>query len=170
MRAAVESRNRVLLCLTIGGLLLAGWLTVTPGRAGASGQFQLRAAHSGLCVTMDGSAVRQASCVPANTDTNMFVLQPSDDGSHRIVKLGTNRCLAVKDGSLALRAPIIVEGCNGDWRQQWWINDNGATDQYREYVNRRSELCMDVRGALTTPTDIWQYTCHQGDNQRFLFF
>jgi hypothetical protein len=165
MTAVMRSSKRILLLLAATALLVAGWVAVTPERADASTVYQLRAEHSGLCVTTNGLFVRQDSCA-INTATNVFVLQPSDNGSYRIVKPDPDRkCLAGK-GSILKPAYIIAESCSGDLRQQWWVNGYG--DETYEFVNRRTELCLDVYGGYLGPgIALIDYTCYQDYNQRF---
>jgi hypothetical protein len=169
MKAIVRSRRSLLRCVAASMLLLPGVLAFTSGAAHASDRVQLQVGHTGQCIHVNIFPIDGGTCL-LNTDTNILELQPSDNGTYRLVKLGTNKCLGVYNGSLSPGTVIVLEGCNSNWRQQWWINDNGYGNNWREFANRRSELCLEIPN-VPTAANPWlalqQSTCTQGTNQWF---
>jgi len=141
-----------------------------------SAAFTLRARHSGKCLGWVSVSGRGAHVPP-------YALQQTCDGSSSqrwrtegaLVKSAVDPayCLDVVGASTASGAAVQVYPCHGEANQQFeWRSAtvNASLEPTSHYlVARHSGKCLDVEGAsLESGARVNQYSCHGGENQRWV--
>lgn len=132
--------------------------------------FQLRSAHSDLCVEIggwdmsDGANVIQWAC--HGGDNQLFRKIDAGDGYVMLENVNSGKCLEVYAWETAPGANIAQWRCHGGDNQRIKIADLG--NNLVQMAFRNSGICMDVGGWSTdNGGNIIQWTCTDGANQRF---
>jgi hypothetical protein len=88
---------------------------------------------------------------------------------YRIESASSGKALTVIDGSAADLAPIGQRAWADAPGQRWWIEPLGGADTAFARIHPAdSDKCLDVQGGATTDgVNVIQFTCHDGDNQKW---
>lgn len=93
-------------------------------------------------------------------------------GPYAIVNVNSNKCMNVRDASLANLAEVVQYVCSSTLTNDiWWLVDSGANGYYY-LVNDYSAKCLNAKGGSTAnlvpliqyscgstlPNDLWTYT------------
>ncbi|CAO4184730.1 RICIN domain-containing protein [Methylorubrum aminovorans] len=145
--------------------------TATGGGTGNTAGIPLRAAHSGLCLSVpagngnDGAPVTQQTCTGAAEQR--WRVRATAGGS-ALVNAASGKCLDVS----LLRPPVangtevFQWGCHGGANQAWTTRAQGGGNALTTAAT--PNLCLDVLGIAPQPgatTAVW--ACHGGGNQTF---
>ncbi|GMA77770.1 hypothetical protein GCM10025880_41870 [Methylorubrum aminovorans] len=145
--------------------------TATGGGTGNTAGIPLRAAHSGLCLSVpagngnDGAPVTQQACTGAAEQR--WRVRATAGGS-ALVNAASGKCLDV-----SLLRPPVANGtevfqwaCHGGANQAWTTRAQGGGNALTTAAT--PNLCLDVLGIAPQPgatTAVW--ACHGGGNQTF---
>ncbi|WP_329395261.1 RICIN domain-containing protein [Streptomyces melanogenes] len=139
------------LAATAGLAALAGTVTAvhaadttTNSAAAEVATVQLRATHSGQCLTIDKGSLRnganavQTPCADG-LDSQLFEMAPTGDGTLELRPKHSGKCLEVENSG--------TEG--GSNVQQWWCNGGGQM-RWRPYLVDVVKDLYELRPAHTT--------------------
>ena len=141
-----------------------------PGGTGGSDGTTLKAAHSGLCLSVpagngnDGAAVTQQACT--GSAEQLWRVRAVAGGS-ALVNAASGKCLDISLARqpLANGAQVYQWGCHGGANQAWTTRAQGGGNAY---VSAAANLCLDVLGLSPqagAATVAW--ACTGGANQTF---
>lgn len=149
-------------------------VSVTTSSFNSTSWYRIANPNSGLCVdargasTADGTALITYGCSGALNQQWQFV--PTTDGFYKVVprhapSLGWDIHNQVNMG-LSEGAPAQLWTYGGGTNQQWKIVSKGGG--IYNFVNRNSNLCLDVTGISTEPnTQLQQWSCTSPAAQNF---
>lgn len=129
--------------------------------------------HSGYCMDVewnsvsDGAEIQQWGC--SASTAQKFTLSRTSDGYYVIIGKNSGKCVEVNGGTGATGDGALVKlwSCNYNDNQKWSLVSTG--DGYYQLKAKHSGKCMDMNNASTTEGNyLLQWTCHGGDNQKFL--
>jgi hypothetical protein len=136
----------------------------------AQGLYTLTTYHSGKCLDVEGTNVKnganvyQWDCTNGNNQKWNLVSKGGD--VYTLAALHSGRCLDVAGARNDNGADVLQWDCHGKDNQAWQIT-RGADGSYR-LTARHSGKCLDVSGAsLNNGADVLQWDCHSGNNQKW---
>ncbi|WP_342150877.1 RICIN domain-containing protein [Methylorubrum sp. SB2] len=141
------------------------------GSVAGTGGMTLKAAHSGLCLTVpggnnaDGAAITQQACTGGNEQ--LWKVQAINGGS-ALVNAATGKCMDLSLEKLPVGngTRVYQWACHGGTNQAWTAKaQNGGSAFSTAYA---PNLCVDIPGASTQAgTAVFGWGCHGGANQSF---
>ena len=94
-------------------------------------------------------------------------LQAQARSQGRIYNSQADKCLQPLNGGTAPGTAIVLAACDDSPPQQWMrVVVNGST---LHYVNQRTGLCLDARGAAANHTPVQQWTCDAITNENWQY-
>ncbi|MFY9290116.1 MAG: RICIN domain-containing protein [Methylorubrum rhodinum] len=144
--------------------------TSSGGTAGNTGGMPLRAAHSGLCLSVptgnnnDGALVTQQPCT--GRSEQMWRVRAVAGGS-ALVNAASGKCLDISlERAVANNSRIWQWGCHGGTNQAWTTRAQNGGNAF--VTAAAANLCLDIAGASTqTGAAAIMWACHGGGNQTF---
>ncbi len=141
------------------------------GSVAGTGGMTLKAAHSGLCLTVqagnnaDGAAITQQACTGGNEQ--LWKVQAINGGS-ALVNAASGKCMDLSLEKLPVGNGTRIHqwACHGGTNQAWTAKaQNGGSAFSSAYA---PNLCVDIPGASTQAgTAVFGWACHGGANQSF---
>ncbi|WP_433444815.1 RICIN domain-containing protein [Nonomuraea sp. CA-141351] len=139
---------------------------VVAGVGSGSAYEELRAQHSGKCLTVpssstaDGARVTQQNCGTAADQNQHWQVLDLGTGYYRLIARHSHKCLTVPSSSTADGVPVTQQNCGTGANQQWdIINVRGGG----LLTARHSGKCLDIRyGSTRAGARAIQYTCQKG--------
>ncbi len=88
-----------------------------------SGWWQLRFAHSSLCLDVtnnagyNGAEVQEYEC--NHGDNQRWTVREKSNGNYEIIAAGANKCLDVANQSVGDKSQVVIFTCNNQANQEW---------------------------------------------------
>jgi len=139
-------------------------VTAAQAATTAAAGVQVRIAHSGKCLNVQGNSsanlakIVQYTCY-SSVLNDKFKIVPRGDGAYWIQGVGSGKCLNVQGGSTANNAGIIQYTCGNQLNTLWYVEEVIDKPTVR-FISANSGKCLNLPRASTTDnTQLIQYSC-----------